>query len=182
MSCPMPKTLLASVCLLACAGCGPKSAADLDDPTSVYVPPEQMPPWEIVFTRSIVTDLGDCKSLEHMDKEVHVSPQGVTVYVSHYTDADSAPSTKKLISTIPSDQEPARSVIDAIVAQGLWQHDEHATYRLDAEVTDDCSKESEVITIETPSKTGILEFVPAPEHPDPSGKALEIYSLIKDNL
>lgn len=179
------RALLTATIFTLLAGCGPRSGPEPvdpgDDPPDVYVPPENMPPWEIVYTRSIATDVGDCK-LEYMDREVHVAPQGVNVYVAHYTDPDDPSSEKKLITTIPADEEPARSVIDTVVAKGYWQLDDHATYQLFAEAPEGCSQESATIVITTPSKTGILKFVTGPDHPPAAGAAMELHTLLEQKL
>lgn len=189
------RCLSALALLVVAGGCSGSAAQsdvndakdEVDKGKGQIVGPE---PWEIIYVRSMTTGTGDCTNPERMDKEVHIAPQGVTVYLTHYADAGLVPMgepaptgvDRKLMSTILPDQDPARTIIEVVEENRYYDHVEHSTYALSPQVQDACSMEVEAITITLPDKTGIITFVHGPDHDPPSGVALEIYKLLTDNL
>jgi hypothetical protein len=139
-------------------------------------------PWEIIYTRSLTTDTGDCSNLEHMDTEMHIAPQGINVYALHYTENNIENATKKLVRTVFPEDEPAATLIKTVEANRYYEFKEHATYALGPNPPDDCSDESESVTILTPATTAIVNLEFGPENPPPEGVFLEIYELLNEYL
>ena len=173
--------------LLVLCGC-PRQPQVVDPSDEDAGPP---PTWEIVYLRSIASDVGDCSNLEYMDTEAHVTTKGIQVYAMHYTDsaidgevvtASSAGLEKKLVRNVLPDEEPALTIIRTVEEEGFYAFGEHVTYQLGPEVLDDCSDESETITILTPGSTGIISLEMGPEHPPLEGMALEIHALLSEYL
>ncbi len=177
----MSKTATVMLALVL-GGCGGPavSAGPVEGPDKGPIPP-----WEIVLVRSLTIDVGGCTSLEHMDKEVHVAPQGITIYVAHYKEGEADPASvpKKLISTIPPDDEPARTIIATVYEEGYYRYAEHPTFSLPgAEPKTGCGDEHETVTVTTPSTTGIITLSNDPFLPPPTGTALAIYDLVTMDL
>ncbi|MBW2262812.1 MAG: hypothetical protein JRG91_12625 [Deltaproteobacteria bacterium] len=182
----MTRRLAVLPVLFLLSGC-PKQP-DIQGPEDDPGPP---PTWEIVYLRSITSDVGDCSNLEHMDTEAHVTTKGIQVYAMHYTDssideevvtASAAGLEKKLVRNVLPDEEPAVSIIKAVEENRYFSYSDHATFQLGPEVPDGCSGESETITILTPGSTGIISLELGPEHPPLEGMALELHELLSGQL
>ena len=152
----------------------------------VVEPEEPIPTWEIVLTRTIATDPGDCQP-EYMDTAAHISAKGIFVYAMHYKDLEGdglppADLERKLVREVAPDEEPAKTIIATVNAKKYFQYVEHPTYSIGAPLPEDCSKESATIHVETPSSTGIITLVQEPSLPQPEGMAAEIYELLDQYL
>jgi hypothetical protein len=126
-----------------------------------------------------------------MDNEVHIAPQGINSYATHYKPGDPtgpmgepAPPgiEKKLVSTIPPDEEPARSIIEAVEARGYYSYAEHVTHSVPADPEAGCSEEVESITVITPSNTGIITVEHGGQAGPLDGDARAIYELVTGRL
>ena len=182
----MTRRLAVLPVLLLLGGC-PKQP-EVKGPEDDLGPP---PTWEIVYLRSITSDVGDCANLEHMDTEAHITTKGIQVYAMHYTDsyideevvtASAAGLEKKLVRNVLPDEEPAVSIIEAVEENRYFSYTDHDTFQLGPSRADGCSDESETITILTPGSTGIISLELGPDHPPLEGMALELHTLLSDQL
>jgi len=183
----MTRRLVVLPVLLVLAGCPrqPQVVHPTDED------PGPSPTWEIVYLRSITSDVGSCENLEHMDTEAHITKKGIQVYAMHYTDsaiegevvtASAAGLEKKLVRNVLPDEEPALSIIGAVEENRYFSYAEHETFQLAPDLPEGCSRESETITILTPGSTGIITLELGPDQPPPEGMAREIHQLLSGQL
>ncbi|NUM80928.1 hypothetical protein HUU42_08995 [bacterium] len=115
--------------------------------------------WEIIYSSYAAADVGNCHDITYSITEIHIAPSGIKQYgISYKNEKSKHPAKLKLLGTISSQEEPAKSVIRLILEKGFHRYTKSGSYSFDSHVLDDCSSFDENIEIRNGESRTSMNF------------------------
>lgn len=133
--------------------------------------------WEIIYSSYAAADVGNCHDITYSITEIHITPSGIKQYgISYKNEQNSQQPKPKLLGTISSQKEPAKSVIRLILEKGFHRYTKSGSYSFDSHVLDDCSSFDENIEIRNGERRTSLNFQSG-HYPLPNDSIANLYRL-----